>query len=133
MNEITKKLMMSLMTLVLVFVISACSSDNDKDEPEEDYATNIVGTYTGQLTSGGYVIEDVYVVTIAKISNKAVSVSAKLFSDNSANFNVSYKNGVYTLESANQSNMTATIQQKSLTISYLNQAGTMTTFSGSRD
>lgn len=133
MNEITKKLMMSLMALVLVFAIPACGSDDDKDEPEEDYAKSIVGTYTGQLTSGGYVIEDVYVVNITKISNKAVRVNAKLFSDDYANFNVSYKNGVYTLESANQSNMTATIQQKSLTISYLNQAGTMTTFSGSRD
>jgi len=133
MNEITKKLMMSLMTLMLVFAMPACDSDSDKDEPEEDYAKNIAGTYTGQLTTGGYVIEDVYVVTISKISNKAVSVSAKLFSDSYANFNVSYKNGVYPLESSNQSNMTATIQQKSLTISYLNQAGTMTTFSGSRD
>lgn len=38
MNEITKKLMMSLMTLMLVFAMPACDSDSDKDEPEEDYA-----------------------------------------------------------------------------------------------
>ncbi len=133
MKEITKKLLLVLMAVILSVTSYSCSDDNKEDEPQEDYASAISGVYTGQLTSGGYVIEDVYVVTITKISNKAVRVNAELFENGGANFNVTYKNGMYTLESNNIGQMTASVQQKTLSMSFLNGAGSMTTFYGSKD
>lgn len=133
MKEITKKLLLALMTFVFAFTFSACGHDDDDDEPvSNDYASKITGIYTGQLSSGGQVIEDVYVVNIYRISNKAVSVNADFF-NSSTNFNVTYSNGIYTLSSGNYNNITISVQNKTLTINFLNAYGTMTTFSGIRD
>lgn len=123
--------------LMMLFVSTpafvSCSSDKD-DEPEQNYAAYIVGVYTGSLTSGNEVLDDAYVVKIDRISDKMVSMEAKFFSDDEpVNFNVSYSNKVYTLSTSNVHNMTVTVTGKTLLISYLNNAGSQTTFSGSRD
>ncbi len=122
-----------MMLLVSTPAFVSCSSDKD-DEPEQNYAAYIVGVYTGSLTSGNEVLDDAYVVKIDRISDKMVSMEAKFFPDDeSVNFNVSYNNKVYTLSTSNVHNMTVTVTGKTLLISYLNNAGSQTTFSGSRD
>lgn len=132
MKEISKKLLLALMTFVFAFTFSACGGDDDDEPAAKDYASKISGVYTGQLSSGGHVIEDVYVVNIYRISNGAVTVNADFFGS-STNFNVTYSNGIYTLSSANYDNITIYVQNKTLTITFLNAYGTMTTFSGVRD
>lgn len=131
MKEITKKLLLALMTFVFAFTFSACHDDPDP-EPTYDYASKVSGVYIGKLSSGGQVIEDVYVVSIDRITNVAVSVNADFF-NSSTNFNVTYSNGIYTLSSGNYNNITITVQNKTLTINFLNAYGTMTTFYGIRD
>ena len=122
-----------MMLLVSTPAFVSCSSDKD-DEPEQNYAAYIVGVYTGSLTSGNEVLDDAYVVKINRISDKMVSMEAKFFPDDEpVNFNVSYNNKVYTLSTSNVNNMTVTVTGKTLLISYLNNAGSQTTFSGSRD
>ena len=122
-----------MMLLVSTPAFVSCSSDKD-DEPEQNYAAYIVGVYTGSLTSGNEVLDDAYVVKIDRISDKMVSMEAKFFPDDEpVNFNVSYNNKVYTLSTSNIHNMTVTVTGKTLLISYLNNEGSQTTFSGSRD
>ncbi|MCM1521871.1 MAG: type IV secretion protein Rhs [Muribaculaceae bacterium] len=132
MEKFLKSLFLVLITLTLSVSMTACGGDDDDDEPA-NLSSRITGTYVGELTSGGYVIDDTYTVYVGSVSNTVVSVTAKLFTNGSANFNVEKSGNAYVLKSVNQSNMNITIQGRSMTINFLNNAGTMTTFIGTRD
>ena len=101
---------------------TSCSS---KEEVEEisDYATQVQGVYTGKLYVDNTVIEDPYYITIARIS----------YDDGMENYNVEYSNGQYYLRSDTSSGITITINGKNITINFLNNAGTMTSFYGKKD
>ncbi len=122
---------MVMMAVLAMSAMTACGGDDDDDEPA-NYAKAIAGTYIGEMTSGGYVIDDTYIVEVTEISNTVVSVTAPLFSDGYARFNVTKNGSVYTLSSTNHDNMNLTVQGKNMTFTFLNNAGTMTTFAGKR-
>lgn len=127
-----KCLSMLLMMVALSVCMVSCGSDDDEDVIA-DYAGQVSGVYTGKLTLDNTVIEDAYVVTIDKISSSVVKVSAEFYSGGSANYNVTYSNGQYLFQSESSSGITISVTGKSVTISFLNKNGTMTTFNGKRD
>lgn len=116
--------------LTMLLVLMPLTSCKDDDKPDTNYAQAIAGTYTGTLSSEGYVISDTYVVRLERISDTMVTMYANFLSDDYDNFNVSCENKVYSLKSANHSNITITISNKQMTITFLNNAGTTTVFSG---
>lgn len=111
----------------------SCSNDDDKDPANQDYAEQVSGVYTGQLSVNNTVIQDAYVVRVNRISSTVVQVSANFFEDGFENYNVSYENGQYILSSASSYNITIVILGQNMTISFLNGNGSMTTFNGSKD
>lgn len=129
MEKILKRFLMVMMAVLAMSAMTACGGDDD--EPA-NYAKAIAGTYIGEMTASGYVLDDTYIVEVTEISNTVVTVTAPLFSDGYARFNVTKNGSVYTLSTATQDNMTLTIQGKNMTFAFLNNAGTMTTFSGKR-
>lgn len=113
---------------------TSCSDDEKDDDlyNSSDYGAAVAGVYAGKLTSGGYVIDDAYIVTITRISNTVVKMNADFF-DNSVNFNVSYANGIYNLTNADYSDENITVLNKTLSIVFRNAAGSNTMFNGVRD
>lgn len=123
---------------ILCFLLAtniAFTSCSSKEEVEEisDYATQVQGVYTGKLYVDNTVIEDPYYITIARISSTVVTVAAEFYDDGMENYNVEYSNGQYYLRSDTSSGITITINGKNITINFLNNAGTMTSFYGKKD
>lgn len=133
-------ILMAAVTFSSIFTFTSCNKDEDKENSlytdsivgNADAGTYVSGTYTGKLVSGGEVIRDAYVVTITRISSSMVKVNADLF-NGSVNFNVSSSNGQYILSNSEYSQVNISIQGKSLTITFLNIYGTITTFTGYKD
>lgn len=92
----------------------------------------VSGTYVGKMMSGGEVIDDAYKIILTKLNSTSVEMNATFFT-NPVNFNVSESQNQYVLTNANYSNMTATVSGKVLNVNFLNGAGTITTFTGSKD
>lgn len=126
---------MKYFSLLLAMVaMSMCMvSCGDDDSAASDYAAQVAGVYTGQLTTNGTVVEDAYVVNVAKISSTVVQVSANFFSTGSENYNVSYVNGQYEFTSESSVNITIRVNGKTMNISYLTNGGYIMNFTGTRD
>ena len=86
-----KFLPMLLITLAMSICMVSCSDDDDKDPANQDYAEQVSGVYTGQLSVNNTVIQDAYVVRVSRISSTVVQVSAEFFEDGHENYNVSYE------------------------------------------
>lgn len=128
------KNLFSVFCFLLAFnvVFTSCSSKEDVEEIS-DYAAQVQGVYTGKLYVDNDVIEDPYYITIARISSTVVTVTAAFYDDGMENYNVEYSNGQYYLRSDTSSGITITINGKNITINFLNNAGTMTSFYGKKD
>lgn len=121
-----------LLMLIASINLIGCSSDDDT-EVVADYASQVAGVYTGKLMLDNYVIEDAYVVYVTRISSTVVNVRAEFYDDGNANYNVELFNGQYLFRSESSSGITIAVTGKNMTINFLNDAGTMTTFTGKRD
>ena len=126
-------LSMVLVLIVTSIAFTSCSND-DNDEPSSaDYASEVSGVYSGQLSTNGYILEDAYLVYINKITSSTVQLTADFLNDPYINCNVTYANGQYQLTNASVSNMSIIVTGRNLTINFLNDAGSITTFNGTRD
>ncbi len=124
-----KTLFLVIFTLSLSAGMTSCGSDDEGVETP-NLSEAIAGTYVGEMTAGGYVLYDTYIVYVSPISNTVAS--ADLF-DEITKFNVTEQSGVYTLKSSSYDNINISIQGRSMTMTFLNNGGTMTTFVGLRD
>ena len=130
--KILKRLLLICMLVSICPIFTACNKD--KEEEIVDYASQIAGIYTGKLMYNNTVIEDVYVVTVVKVSASVVNVSAKFFGDDgSANFSIRNNNGQFILDNETEYNINITVMGKNMTISYLNTNNYMINYNGSRD
>ena len=121
---------MLMMLMLAPLSLASCSDDKNDNEPS-DYAAEIAGVYSGKLTSGTWE-EDPYVVSVYRVSSTIVSVDAD-FLDGMEKFSVTYSNGTYRLTSSSYSNISFIVQGKTLSVSFVNKNGTMTSFTGNRD
>lgn len=121
-----------LLMLIASINLVGCSSD-DETEEVADYASQVAGVYTGKLMLDNYVIEDAYVVNVTRVSSTVVTVRAEFYEKGSANYNVELFNGQFLFRSESSSGITISVTGKNMTINFLNDAGTMTTFTGKRD
>ena len=120
---------LSMLMIVLISSLSFVSCGDDDDE-----TSSIAGVYTGKLKVGTNVTADAYVVTVTKVSSSVVKVTADFYTDNgSENYNVTKEGNQYILSSESSSGINITVTGKAMTISFLNNAGSMTTFTGTRD
>ena len=124
-----------LSVMLLLVAASVCTSSCNKDEEEDviDYADVLSGVYTGKLSSNNQVIQDAYVVSISKVSSKVVTVSAAFFNEGSENYNVEQEGDQYVFKSESSVNINITVSGKTLTINFLNNDFSMTTFVGEKD
>ena len=138
--------MKSLSMMLFMVIASVCmSSCSDDDDTPTDFAEAVSGVYTGKLSVNNSVIEDAYIVTIRKISSTVVHVAAKFYipsdedkTDENANkygenYNITYEGGQYLFKSESSQNINITVTGKSISISYMNNAGSMTTYIGMKD
>ena len=107
-----------MLMIVLISSLSFVSCGDDDDETSGDFSASIAGVYTGKLKVGTNVTADAYVVTVTKVSSSVVKVTADFYTDNG---------------SESSSGINITVTGKAMTISFLNNAGSMTTFTGTRD
>ena len=99
-----------------------------------DIAKTVSGTYVGRLTSGGEVVSDAYKVVVNRLNSTAVEVDASFFGNTPVNFNVAETStGQYNLTNINYSDITMYVSGKTLNISFVNAAQTMTSFVGTKD
>jgi len=121
---------LSMLMIVLISSLSFVSCGDDDDETSGDFSASIAGVYTGKLKVGTNVTADAYVVTVTNV----VKVTADFYTDNgSENYNVTKEGNQYILSSESSSGINITVTGKAMTISFLNNAGSMTTFTGTRD
>ena len=118
---------LSMLMIVLISSLSFVSCGDDDDETSGDFSASIAGVYTGKLKVGTNVTADAYVVTVTKVSSSVVKVTADFYTDNGSEGNQ------YILSSESSSGINITVTGKAMTISFLNNAGSMTTFTGTRD
>ena len=122
---------------VVLFLVatSVCVSSCSKDDEEDvvDYAEAVSGVYTGKLTVNNQVIQDAYVVSVSKVASKVVTVSAAFFDEGSENYNVEQQGDQYLFTSESSVNINISVSGKTLTINFLNNDFSMTTFVGVRD
>lgn len=123
--------LMMLLVVISMGVFAGCG--DDKDEPEMDAASSVMGVYTGKLRVDNKVIEDAYVVTVVKITSSVVRVSAAFYSEGGANYNVKLEGSQYVFSSETSSGINISVLGKSMTLTFLNNGGTMTTFTGTKD
>lgn len=126
-----KYLSMILAMLTMSVFMVSCGNDDD-DESKDDLSNAVAGVYSGKLTVNSTVTADAYIVTISKISSTIVSIEADFLSSKT-NFNVEKESGQYSLTSKTVSGITISVTGKTISISFLNKAGTMTTYIGTRD
>lgn len=125
---------LSMLMIVLISSLSFVSCGDDDDETSGDFSASIAGVYTGKLKVGTNVTADAYVVTVTKVSSSVVKVTADFYTHNgSENYNVTKEGNQYILSSESSSGINITVTGKAMTISFLNNAGSMTTFTGTRD
>lgn len=102
-----------------------------------DFAAIVAGTYVGKLISGGEVVNDAYKIILTKLNSTSVEMDAAFFYNNGVrnviNFNVSMSQNQYVLTNSNYTDLTITVTGKVLNVSFVNAAGTLTTFSGNKD
>ena len=122
--------LMMMLAMSLSFV--SCGGDDEK-ENVTDNAGAVAGIYTGKLKVGSSIVEDAYVVTITRISSTVVKVTADFYNGGNANYNVSKEGAQYIFSSESSSGINISVTGKAITMSFLNQGNTMTTFTGSRD
>lgn len=122
-----KLFLMSMVASLMFCAVTSCV------EKEETFADDIKGAYTGPLTVGNEIIEDVYVVTVVPINSSSVTVFADFYSSGSENYNIEKINGIYYLSSKTSSNIDISVSGKTMSISFVNKAGTMTNYRGYRD
>ena len=109
---------LSMLMIVLISSLSFVSCGDDDDETSGDFSASIAGVYTGK----------------PKVSSSVVKVTADFYTDNgSENYNVTKEGNQYILSSESSSGINITVTGKAMTISFLNNAGSMTTFTGTRD
>mgnify|MGYP003368691803 CR=1 FL=1 len=116
---------LSMLMIVLISSLSFVSCGDDDDETSGDFSASIAGVYTGKLKVGTNVTADAYVVTVTKVSSSVVKVTADFYTDNGSEN--------YILSSESSSGINITVTGKAMTISFLNNAGSMATFAGTRD
>ena len=120
--------------MLMIVLISSLSFVSCGDDDDETSGASIAGVYTGKLKVGTNVTADAYVVTVTKVSSSVVKVTADFYTDNgSENYNVTKEGNQYILSSESSSGINITVTGKAMTISFLNNAGSMTTFTGTRD
>ena len=103
-------------------------------EPEKSLSERIAGIYVGKMTSGGYIVDDAYRVTLKALNSSSVEVSADLFGTSSVNFNIEESQGQVNLYNANYPDITMYVTGYStLNISFVNVAQTMTSFIGTKN
>ena len=123
-----------IVCLIAISCIGFVACGDDDDETSGDFSASIAGVYTGKLKVGTNVTADAYVVTVTKVSSSVVKVTADFYTDNgSENYNVTKEGNQYILSSESSSGINITVTGKAMTISFLNNAGSMTTFTGTRD
>lgn len=115
-----------LIAILGITLFAACEKD------DSDFGKEVSGTYTGQLKYGTEIREDAYVVTVSRVSNDVVSMSAK-FLDGSKNFNVEKVTNGYNLYSETVYNFNCTVNKKTITVNYKSNGGQMLTFQGTKD
>lgn len=120
------------LTMVLFLASPMLVSCGGDDDDNQNYGKDVEGQYVGELSSEGVVIDDTYVIKLNRISDNLVEMEAAFLADGSDNFNVSLDNGVYTLSTIKHSNMSVMVTRGNLRITFLNNAGTTTSFSGTR-
>lgn len=132
MKELIKLFSVFCFLLAINVGFTSCSSDKETEEIS-DYGAQVSGVYTGKLYVDNDVIEDPYYITISRIASTVVTVAAEFYEDGSENYNVEFENGQYTLISDTSTGITITISGKNITINFLNNAGSMTSFKGRKD
>ena len=120
------------LTMVLFLASPMLVSCGGDDDDNQNYGKDVEGQYVGELSSEGVVIDDTYVIKLNRVSDNLVEMEAAFLADGSDNFNVSLDNGVYTLSTIKHSNMSVMVTRGNLRITFLNNAGTTTSFSGTR-
>ncbi len=120
---------------VILFAVAFTSCKDDEPAPVE-LSEAVSGTYVGKLKSGDYSINDAYVVTITKLTSTAVTLKADFLDDDDDNegvFNVEQSGSQYILSnSSSYSSMSVFVAGNTLTVSFANYAGGMTTFVGNK-
>lgn len=94
----------------------------------------IEGVYVGKMTSGGYLVDDAYRITLKALNSSSVEVTAALFGTSTVNFNISESQGQVNLQNANWTNVTMYVTGYStLNVSFVNANQTMTSFIGTKN
>jgi hypothetical protein len=137
-------LSMVLYALIISTLSGGCTRSNDNEDlpPDPDpvdFGTAVSGVYIGKLKMDNQVVEDAYVVTVTRIASKVAKVAADFYpqtsggGQGSANYNIEQVGSQYVFTSESSSGITISVASKTISISFLNQAGGMTTFTGVKD
>jgi hypothetical protein len=131
-----------LVALMASVSLVGCIKEEDDDDYEprteppvvQDAGTAVSGVYTGQLKVNSEIIADAYVVTVTRISSSVVNVKAKFYSEvEGENYNVRLEGTQYIFESASSTGISISVSGRAMTLSFLNNAQSMTVFTGSKD
>ena len=128
----------SILLMVLTVGLVSCGSDDSGNSgtdanPVVTLADRVTGTYSGRLMLGGEVRQDAYIVTVTKLTDKTVKVSAKFFGDKGEeNFNLSESSNQILFTNSTISNFSMYVTGNSMVINYLSNGGNMLTYTGTK-
>lgn len=136
-NNFLYVLLLMVATAMMSVSFSSCSQDDPEPEPtpEPEYislADQAAGVYVGQLKTGNTLLSDAYAVTVKKLNSSSVKVEAD-FLGSGENFTLSKgNNGQINFSNATHNTITMYVVGTTLSVSFVNGAGSMTTFVGSK-
>ncbi len=128
----------SILLMVLTVGLVSCGSDDSGNSgtdanPVVTLADRVTGTYSGRLMLGGEVRQDAYIVTVTKLTDKTVKVSANFFGDKGEeNFNLSESSNQILFTNSTISNFSMYVTGNSMVINYLSNGGNMLTYTGTK-
>lgn len=92
-------------------------------------ADRVAGTYVGKLTYGSEVLEDAYPITVEKLSDTAVKVTAAFF-NTPQNFNLTENGNQIDFSNSTLSNIKMYVTGNTMNVNYLSTGGYMLSYTG---
>ncbi len=111
--------------------IQVTQSGNPKPT-SNSLAETVKGVYSGRLMNGTEIVQDAYIVTITKLTDKTVEVKAGFFGDEPMNFNLEKDGNQIVFTNALLSGFSMVYVEGTLMINYSNSYYGMLTYTGTR-
>lgn len=139
MNKAIKWWLLTILTVLITIPITACSDNDDSDNPANNSTESISGIYIGKLNIVGYPDDEAERAYVTLTRKSSSSVSCKIESEgwgvdmSEVNLSVTFNGNIVSLKSETSKVISGQIISGNLQLTYETGAGNIFQFLGTKD